>query len=245
MNNFNDDDKELFNIVNQNSKLRNEVLIEGLKNYNAAWEESQKKTNGAYREKKFKKRKQISKSIVAVVLAGTSLISLYAGVKGTKAVMNKNNAIVHIDRDTKNSVDDRISYYENLMNMYSDSENRIENSYGRNSQNTDVIVDYNYDNLAKHIVNASQISEVDMRCAILASYRIINAPYVDEVLNKAFLIAKDNENMSGYSKELIENGSKAFLENLSYEGWEEYQRNERSSICDLKAIEDYIGGRNR
>lgn len=245
MDNFDKEDKELFDMVNQNSKLRNKDLVVALNNYNAALEESKKKTKGAYREKEFKKRKQISKSIVAIVLMGTTFVSAYTAVKSTKGVMNKNNAIVHIDKDIKDSVDDKISYYKNLMNMYSDDENRVENSYGRNSQNNDVIVDYNVNNLVKHIVNASQISEVDMRCAILASYKIINAPYVDEVLNSAFLIAKDNENMSGYSKELIENGTKGFLENLSYDNWEEYQKNEINSIKDLKAIEDYIGGKNR
>lgn len=245
MEQFDKDDRDVFNIVNQNSVLRNKVLEEGLKNYNDAWERSRNKSKGAYREKKFKKRNQINKSIIAVVLASTAFISAYTSVKITKSVMNSKNAIVHVDDETKDKVDERISYYEKLMNMYSDENNRIENSYGRNSQNNDVIVDYNVNNLAKHIVNASQISESEMRCAIIASYKIINSPYVNETLNKVFLIAKDDENMSGYSKELIENGTKGFLENLSYENWEEYQKNERNSIKDLKALEDFVGGRNR
>lgn len=245
MEQFDKDNKEVFDIVNQNSVLRNKILEEGLKNYNDALERAKNKSKGAYREKKFKKRKQINKSIIAIVLASTAFISIYNSVKSTKAVMNSKNAIVHVDNETKDKVDERINDYEKLMNMYSDKNNRIENSYGRNSQNNDVIVDYNVNNLAKHIVNASQISESEMRCAIIASYKIINSPYVNEILNKAFLIAKDDENMSGYSKELIENGTKGFLEKLSYENWEEYQKNERNSIKDLKALEDFIGGRNR
>lgn len=245
MEQFDKDNKEVFDIVNRNSVLKNKVLEEGLKNYNDALERAKNKSKGAYREKKFKKRNQINKSIIAVVLASTAIISIYNSAKGTKTIMNSKNAIVHVDNETKDEVDERINYYEKLMNMYSDKDNRIENSYGRNSQNNDVIVDYNANNLAKHIVNASQISESEMRCAILASYKIINSPYVNETLNKAFLIAKDDENMSGYSKELIENGTKGFLENLSYENWEEYQKNERNSIKDLKALEDFVGGRNR
>ena len=51
--------------------------------------------------------------------------------------------------------------------------------------------------------------------------------------------------MSGYSKELIENGTKGFLEQLQYENWEDYKKQERNNIKELKAVEDYIGGKNR
>ena len=144
-----------------------------------------------------------------------------------------------------NYIDERISYYERLMNHTSDEQNRIENGYGRNPATDELNVDYNYSNLARHIVESSQISESEMRCVIIAAHNIINSPYLEETLNQAFTIAKNDENMSGYSKELIENGTKGFLEQLQYENWEAYQKYERENIKELKAVEDYIGGKNR
>ena len=47
-----------------------------------------------------------------------------------------------------------------------------------------------------------------MRCVIIAAHNIINSPYLEETLNQAFTIAKNDENMSDTQKELIENGTK-------------------------------------
>ena len=245
METFEKDNQSMFNMVNQNSVLRNQVLEEGLKNYNAAWERTNAKTKGAYREMKNKKRNQINRAIVATVLAVTSFISANVSKNITKASINRNNAVISETKESKNSIDERISYYEKLMNHTSDEQNRIENGYGRNPETDELNVDYNYSNLARHIVESSQISESEMRCVIIAAHNIINSPYLEETLNQAFTIAKNDENMSGYSKELIENGTKGFLEQLQYENWEEYKKQERDNIKELKAVEDYIGGKNR
>ena len=245
METFEKDNQSMFNMVNQNSVLRNQVLEEGLKNYNAAWERTNAKTKGAYREMKNKKRNQINRAIVATVLAVTSFISANVSKNITKASINRNNAVISETKESKNSIDERISYYEKLMNHTSDEQNRIENGYGRNPETDELNVDYNYSNLARHIVESSQISESEMRCVIIAAHNIINSPYLEETLNQAFTIAKNDENMSGYSKELIENGTKGFLEQLQYENWEDYQKHERENVKELKAVEDYIGGKNR
>ena len=194
---------------------------------------------------KNKKRNQINKAIVATVLAVTSFISANVSKNVTKASINRNNAVISETKESKNYIDERISYYERLMNHTSDEQNRIENGYGRNPATDELNVDYNYSNLARHIVESSQISESEMRCVIIAAHNIINSPYLEETLNQAFTIAKNDENMSGYSKELIENGTKGFLEQLQYENWEAYQKYERENIKELKAVEDYIGGKNR
>ncbi len=239
------EEKLLFEEINRNSRLSNPVLVEGLKNYDEAWERTRTKTKGAYRETKNKKRNQINKAIVATVLAVTSFISANVSKNVTKASINKNNAVISETKESKNYIDERISYYERLMNHTSDEQNRIENGYGRNPATDELNVDYNYSNLARHIVESSQISESEMRCVIIAAHNIINSPYLEETLNQAFTIAKNDENMSGYSKELIENGTKGFLEQLQYENWEAYQKYERENIKELKAVEDYIGGKNR
>lgn len=239
------EEKLLFEEINRNSRLSNPVLVEGLKNYDEAWERTRTKTKGAYREMKNKKRNQINKAIVATVLAVTSFISANVSKNVTKASINRNNAVISETKKSKNYIDERISYYERLMNHTSDEQNRIENGYGRNPATDELNVDYNYSNLARHIVESSQISESEMRCVIIAAHNIINSPYLEETLNQAFTIAKNDENMSGYSKELIENGTKGFLEQLQYENWEAYQKYERENIKELKAVEDYIGGKNR
>lgn len=239
------EEKLLFEEINRNSRLSNPVLVEGLKNYDEAWERTRTKTKGAYREMKNKKRNQINKAIIATVLAVTSFISASVSKNVTKASINRNNAVISETKESKNYIDERISYYERLMNHTSDEQNRIENGYGRNPATDELNVDYNYSNLARHIVESSQISESEMRCVIIAAHNIINSPYLEETLNQAFTIAKNDENMSGYSKELIENGTKGFLEQLQYENWEAYQKYERENIKELKAVEDYIGGKNR
>ena len=239
------EEKLLFEEINRNSRLSNPVLVEGLKNYDEAWERTRTKTKGAYREMKNKKRNQINKAIVATVLAVTSFISANVSKNVTKASINRNNAVISETKESKNYIDERISYYERLMNHTSDEQNRIENWYGRNPATDELNVDYNYSNLARHIVESSQISESEMRCVIIAAHNIINSPYLEETLNQAFTIAKNDENISGYSKELIENGTKGFLEQLQYENWEAYQKYERENIKELKAVEDYIGGKNR
>ena len=239
------EEKLLFEEINRNSRLSNPVLVEGLKNYDEAWERTRTKTKVAYREMKNKKRNQINKAIVATVLAVTSFISANVSKNVTKASINRNNAVISETKESKNYIDERISYYERLMNHTSDEQNRIENGYGRNPATDELNVDYNYSNLARHIVESSQISESEMRCVIIAAHNIINSPYLEETLNQAFTIAKNDENMSGYSKELIENGTKGFLEQLQYENWEAYQKYERENIKELKAVEDYIGGKNR
>ena len=51
--------------------------------------------------------------------------------------------------------------------------------------------------------------------------------------------------MSEDTRDLIEKGSNGFLEELQYDNWEEYQKNERQEIKDLKTIEKYSGGKSR
>ena len=48
------EEKLLFEEINRNSRLSNPVLVEGLKNYDEAWERTRTKTKGAYREMKNK-----------------------------------------------------------------------------------------------------------------------------------------------------------------------------------------------
>ena len=237
---MNNNDELFFDIVN--SKERREILQKGINTYTND-EQSINKPKLAYREQKNKKRNQVSRAIVAIALAGISLISATLATTVTKKAIDSNNAVVSITKETKNEIDEKIDYYENLMNGYSDAENRIETHLGRN-ENNELTVGYNSTNLAKHIINASQISEAEARCVIIAAFNIINEPYRDNVISSAFNTAK--EQVTGYTSDLISNGTEQFLETLGYEDWENYRKNERKNIKELYTVEQYVSkGVNR
>lgn len=242
---FEQENQSMFDMINRNSKLRNPDLNEALNNFRKICENSKSKETRQYRQKKAKKKQQIKTAIFTATLITTTLISAYTASKITRAAMERDNIIISRDNKYGDEIDNKINYYQNLMNIYSDEQNRIENAYGRNQSTNELNVDYNYSNLAKHIIEASQVSESEMRCVIIAAYNIINSPYREETFDKAFEIAKNNENMSEDTRDLIEKGSKGFLEELQYDNWEEYQKNERQEIKDLKTIEKYSGGKSR
>jgi len=140
-------------------------------------------------------------------------------------------------------INEKINNYTNLMNMYSDKENRIEVLTGRSEDGKEAIVYYDEENLAKHITEASKISEIETRCTILAAYKLINEPYRDEIIGKALNIASGNQNeISNYT---IPETTEKLLENAGYSNWEEYNDNERKNIEDLYAAEQYVQTTNR
>lgn len=224
--------------------FNNKSFERNFRNYENAYERSTS-SNSRYNGRKLKKKTEINKAIMAVSLTGVVVFSGLASSAITKSSIENNNAIVFVDDEVKDDVDGRIDYYENLMKLTSDKDNRIENYYGRDVKNDIALVDYNVNNLVKHLISSAQTSESEMRCVIIAAYRIIDAPYLDEILNEAFLTAKDDKNIEENIKKLLENGTEGFLEKLSYEDWEDYQENERDNIKKLKALETYVGGIDR
>ena len=89
-----------------------------------------------------------------------------------------------------------------------------------------------------------------MRCAILAATNIVNAPYREEVFDKAFgYIAKNNPTFE-YS-DLLKDGLKGYLKELGYDNVnddmikmiEEYQKDETNNIIDMEAILKSVDGR--
>lgn len=245
METFEKDNQTMFDMVNKNSRLRNLDLDGAIKKFENICEKSNSTETRIYRQKKAKEKQKIKNAIIAAVLTTSTILTAYATNKITRKVIEKNNIVISRDSEYNDEIDEKINYYQTLMNHYSDEQNRIENAYGRNQDTNELNVDYNYSNLAKHIVEASQISETEVRCVIIAAYKIINEPYRNEVFDIAFNIAKNDENMNEYSKDLIENGTKGFLEELQYDNWEEYQKNERQQIKDLKITENYSGGKSK
>ena len=89
-----------------------------------------------------------------------------------------------------------------------------------------------------------------MRCAILAATNIVNAPYREEVFDKAFSYIVKNEPTFEYS-DLLKDGFKGYLKELGYDianddmikMIEEYQKDETNNIIDMEAILKSVDGR--
>lgn len=205
-------------------------------NYERAIKRSLSNTKGEFKENKT--NIEISRRVLKIALTCSLLLPI-GSAYATKNFVENENVVVPITKEVKDEVDDKISYYEELMRMTSDENNRIENYIGRDLKNNCALVDYNVDNLVKHLVSASQISESEMRCVIISAYRIINEPYLEDVFNRAFLEAIESEDMEESLKTFLENGTEGFLEKLSYEDFDDYRKNERDNIKSLKSLEVY------
>lgn len=200
------------------------------------------------------KQKKLKRKLIAITLAGTIAISSGITTIINKKTANK-NPTTSISRETtiktspidsiiigfktNDLIDDKINDYIKLMNSEATDNNKIETYLGR--QNGEAIVDYtktNIENLANQIIKASKTSQTEMRCTVLAAYKIINEPYREEVLNKAFKrvqeILRDNPDepytISSYSWE-------SYLKSLGYENTTEYNNNERKEIKNTAKIE--------
>lgn len=221
-------------IVNQNSENVR-------RKYEEAYQRSSNVPKQKYeRKKKTKNKYQLNRAIVIIALVSTMAVSTGITQQITAKHIENNNVVISTSI-ADNNIDEKIEQYEKLMNMYSDEGNKIEIQTGRN--NDEPTVYYNTDNLAKHLVEAAKTSESETRCAIIAAYNIINAPYRNETISEALTKASTNqEENSNYE---IPSTAKKFLEELGYENWEEYNSNERDNIKNLKAAEDYVGGKNR
>jgi len=232
---YNLDTEKMFRKIAQNSNSAKDK-------YQEAAERSFNKPPRRYNQKKKQKYIQIKRSIAAIALAITMTTSLGIGSLVTSKIINDNNAVISTNI-ADDVINEKINNYTNLMNMYSDKENRIEVLTGRSEDGKEAIVYYDEENLAKHITEASKISEIETRCTILAAYKLINEPYRDEIIGKALNIASGNQNeISNYT---IPETTEKLLENAGYSNWEEYNDNERKNIEDLYAAEQYVQTTNR
>lgn len=231
----------------------NELPFEKIVNQNSAnarqkYEEAfQRSTNNQKRqyakEKKRKNKLKLNRAITSIALIATIAISAGITHQITSTHIENNNVVISTST-VSDSIDEKIAQYEKNMNMYSDSENSIETYINRN--NNEATVSYtqtNIDNLSKHLIEAAKKSESETRCVIIAAHNIINEPYRNDVIGKA--LAEANANQEDNSSYNIPSTTKEFLENNGYENWEDYKLNERDNIKNLKAAEEYVGGKNR
>lgn len=233
------DTLKMFNKINKNS-------TNTTKKFEEASQRSKNKQPIQYGKRKKKKKKiNVKIAITAIVLTAT----MAAGISHNLTTSHiENNNVVISTTIASNKVDESIDKYIQKMNMYASKEDSIETYLGRidieeiNEANVDYTSD-NIKNLAKHITEAAKVSESETRCAVIAAYKIINEPYRDNVIGKA--LKKASEEQEDNSNYVIPSTVQEFLEKSGYENWEEYQLNERENIKDLKAAEEYVGGKNR
>lgn len=238
-----------FDLVNENA---NSKRMENEEYYNRAWNGSSKENTNIYEYGRSKKKKRNSefKRVIVTLLVVTNVLTAGIATVVNKVTTNSNNVVIDISKDTKNDIKKEIKYYENLMGLDSDEANKIIETYGNNPETGEKYVNFNYANLVRHITEAAKESETDMRCAILAATNIINAPYREETLNRAFsAILRDNPDFQ-YS-DLLKEGFKGYLKELGYDNVSddmnkiinEYLKDETDNIIDMEAVLKSFDGR--
>lgn len=241
----------------------------GVKSYIDTYNNSKNKSIGTLEDriKCHKKQKQIKQTklkrkLVAITLAGT--IAITSGIttivnkkasrdfKATSVSSESELKTSFIDDiiigfETNDQIDEKINSYMRKMNSEGSGDKKIETYLGR--RNGEALVDYtkeNIENLANQIIEASRVSQSEMRCVVLAAYKIINEPYREEVFNKAFYkvqeILRDNPDVpytiASYSWE-------SYLKSLGYENTTEYNNEERKEIKNMakEELREIKGGK--
>ena len=141
-------------------------------------------------------------------------------------------------------VAERINYYQSVMNSSDNAEKNkhsIENFVGYNYRDgNDYIVSYepwNNENFVNYVLDASKSQNpvTEVRCALIAAYRVINEPYREEQFKKLFDKIKDNEefiNRTGFD------GSRENIwQMLGYKDIKDFQENARKDTKNLYLAE--------
>lgn len=142
----------------------------------------------------------------------------------------------------KDFINSRVDYYYELMNHTGEEGQRIETAYSYRAQN-DSNVDYSIEPLIDNIVNASKISESEVRCVILAAYNVINEPYREQILNRTFAAISSNQQLSESLPNYLTMGSwKSYINSLGYENTSDYHDNERNNLYKLDEVNANVRG---
>lgn len=160
------------------------------------------------------------------------------------AVIFTSGMAVHkmVTSPEKDFINGRVDYYYELMNHTGEEGQRIETAYSYRAQN-DSNVDYSIEPLIDNIVNASKISESEVRCVILAAYNIINEPYREEIFNKVFAAIASNQELSESLPTYLTMGSwKTYINSLGYNDTSDYHDNERDNLYKLNEVNANVRG---
>lgn len=232
------DDFDFTDIVNANSDRVHHEEFEKSK------QEARERSVGYERKRYQDKKKKSKENVRQAIIVMTLIASLAVGARVNSVVTDYKNIVISRTSETKHEVDEKIQYYFEIMGVGGTDSRRIETSYLPNVNAKEFYVDYSPFNLANNIVEASKISEVEVRCVVIAAFKLINEPYRDQVFSDTLrIIATSPELMDAIpaSMSYLKTGNVAdFLAGLGYTDWHEYQMNERKNIKDLNAIEAYV-----
>lgn len=241
----------LANSANERRKQYNKSQIERMET--KPLRNSLKEEDIKYEKKRKKqRRKGITRVVTALVITATLIT---AGVKIVQAMHNFTNyGTFENPTSNKGKVDITINKYYKLMNDHKSKDTRIETVVGSNTPDRydDPYVDYldsDINNFADYMIDSSNISEEEFRCAVFAATQVINEPYTSNVFNNSVRKAlskedKDSAELSAYVSG-DKNYDSNFLEKLGYKNWIEYRENERENIANLMEINQRIEESNK
>lgn len=212
----NDDDLVFAEIVNRHhDDVRRQALLSSLV-----------KEEVRYNKKEKVKLKKLRTAIIVFLIFVTLLF-------GSKKVV--------YGLETKD-IDLRVRYYYSIMNYSTDpgkSQTRIENFVGINhdsSKINDPIVSYeswNNENFLNYVVEASRYDDslVEIRCALIAAYNVINDPFIEDQFNILLNRLKNNEEFINNSG--LDLNKDNIWQVLGYEDRMDFQMNARKDTKDM------------
>lgn len=221
----------------------NEILQSGLERYSNCVERSVIRSEVRKNGSRKKVINDIRRRIIAIALAGTALASAYAALKDNNVEIK--NPIIGISNTIKHNkdIDEKILDYQNMMNSSGEFAIETVTSSMPLPGQKSLPVDYkeeNYKNLVTVMQNSANISEEEFRCAVLGAYKVINAPYREEVLDQGFKRASFYQGVPVFN---IPSSLDEYLETLGYDSLEDYNNNERDNIKNITQIEIKNEGR--
>lgn len=231
------EDKEIEELFRRRDFQNDKDINEATKRYTNAKDRSTIRSE--IRRETSKRRKQDRrKTTIALLLAGSTLVSIYTISK--KIDIPNPITIVTEQLEESKRIDELIRNYE--KKMYIGAEYAIESSNSRNKNYEQVVYydEQNIDNLVKIMLDAAKISEEEFRCAVLAAYRIINEQYREETLDRAFEKASQLQEKTIF---IIPSSTQEYFEMLGYNDITEYNNNERKNIKKLEETEIKTGGK--
>ena len=244
MSSFNSiDDFDFTEIVNKHSdEMKHRSLEE---TYESAYERSTSNKEIKMGKKKIGLREAANIAITAIAIFATLFTAGRIAVERIPRLFGTKPAISHTVSD---EIDDKIDYYYKMMNHTGDFERQIERAYSYNGKTKEANVDYLPGNFIKNVVEASDKGEIEVRCVLLAAFKIINDPYIEEQFDFMLKhVSSDEEYKEAVANCPILRASswEELLEILGYKNTEDYNDNERYNIkalfTEIQAINNARG----
>ena len=209
-------DKDFFlNLVNQH---HDEIV------------EENKRKSLEQTEVKYTEKKKVPLKKLRLVLIGTAIVVALIVTDLTN----------QFDIPEKMYVNGRIEYYQSMMDVVHEpgkNDHSIEAFKDDNRLNgSDPKVDYedwNDDNFYNHIMEASRQEDplVEVRCALIGAYHVINEPYRQQQFKILFNKIKNNQEFLDNMG--LDGSDESLWQMLGYASFDDFQKNIKKDTIDL------------